>query len=155
MSVTLSIDGYLVTVDRDSLQLMQPYRWHVYSYGRLDRRYVKASIGGRWMYLHRLIMAAKPGEMLDHINHNGLDNRKENLRFVSHQENCWNATQGRANRSGVVGVGQMKESGRWRARIFVEGKAISLGCYATAEEAAEARLQANKLYGFHENHGRP
>jgi len=108
-------------------------------------------------YAHRLIWAyfngAIPeGAQIDHINHDSTDNRIENLRVVSHQNNHRNQSIRRNNTSGVTGVG--RERGKWVAKIMVDGKSISLGRFTELKEAVEARLEANKLYGFHDNHGK-
>jgi len=70
-------------------------------------------------------------------------------------ENLRNQSLGASNKSGIIGVYWGEDRGKWRAEISVDKKRIKLGSFATLEEAATARKEAEKLYGFHENHGKP
>ncbi len=106
---------------------------------------------------HRLIWlwyyGRWPKQEIDHINHNRNDNRICNLREVSHGENCRNSSLYSKNTSGQAGVSFYKRDGNWQAYINSNGKRISLGKFATLEEAIKARKEAEKKYNFHENHG--
>jgi len=102
-------------------------------------------------YLHT---GAWPRHEIDHINGRGLDNRATNLRLVSRLQNNKNRCVSRSSRSGVIGVYKMKDCDSWLAKITVDNKTIHLGVFKTKEQAAKARKLADKLYGFHENHGR-
>lgn len=95
-----------------------------------------------------------PTGVIDHINHDRLDNRPENLRDVTHVENTRNSKLSTANTSGTTGVYWDKSRKLWIASIKVNYKSISLGRYADIEDAIAARSVANKLFGFHENHGK-
>lgn len=94
-----------------------------------------------------------PEHIIDHINGDSTDNRIENLRDVSHKENCRNMARYSTNTTGVAGV-SLTEYGTFKARIKVDGEEIHLGNYETLEEAAAARKEAEVEYGYHENHGR-
>jgi hypothetical protein len=85
------------------------------------------------VYLHRLILGAGAGQLVDHINGDTLDNRRENLRFATPQQNCVNRTD-YAPASGFRGVSRAGR--KWRAIITVRQEVISGGNFATAEEAA-------------------
>lgn len=88
--------------------------------------------------------------MVDHINGNGLDNRRCNLRVCSHGENMRNRTMNRNNRSGYKGVYfDPDKNGRpWRAQIRANGRKHSLGRFDTAEQAYEAyQKAAERLHG--------
>ena len=91
---------------------------------------------------------------LDHINGDRLDNRIENLRQVTDNENQRNRQLSKNNSSGYQGVCFHKRVRRWQATIVQNSKQIYLGCYDTKEEAIAARKEAEHKYGFHENHGR-
>ena len=92
----------------------------------------------RFLYMHQLIFPVKvKGNYVDHINHNRLDNRKENLREVNNSENQFNS-----HKTVVAGVGFHKLSQKWRARITVNQREIYLGLFDTKEEAIEARRKA-------------
>jgi hypothetical protein len=75
-----------------------------------------------------------------------LDNRKSNLRLATHRQNMCNKKKLRTNTSGYIGVTWQKDIQRFRARIQVYGRSISLGCFADAEGAARAYDQAALTY---------
>jgi hypothetical protein len=82
----------------------------------------------------------------DHINHNPLDNRKENLRKVTQTENNRNRSVAKNNTSGITGISLNKRNKNWRSRILVDGKSIELGSFRNKEDAIVARLQAELKY---------
>lgn len=86
------------------------------------------------------------GEVCDHINHNGLDNRRENLRVASTSENSCNRLKTKANTSGYKGVTWRKDISKWQAQITVHGKRMYLGSYVLIEDAARAYNQAALKY---------
>ena len=95
-----------------------------------------------------------PSGVVDHINGNGFDNRWINLRDVSQAINCRNCKLSKNNTSGVTGVYFDKSRSKWFAQIKVDRNVISLGRFDSIEEAAVIRKDAERKYGFHENHGR-
>lgn len=100
------------------------------------------------VFLHRFIMEAKDGEIVDHINHDTFDNRRCNLRIVDHYESQRNIGLSKANTSGYKGVSL--KNGRWCAAIRYNKQEHHLGSFDTPEEAAEARRKAEiELYGEH------
>jgi hypothetical protein len=86
--------------------------------------------------MHREVMNANPGETIDHINHNTLDQRKENLRVCTVQQNQANRKMISTNTSGYKGVVWQRRHKKWRAQIRFNGKLIGLGYYDTALDAA-------------------
>lgn len=84
--------------------------------------------------MHRLICNEA---LVDHINGDTLDNRRANLRYSDKQRNSLNRPLDKNNATGFKGVSQIKKSGKYRASLFV-GKAVHIGTYATAKEAALA-----------------
>lgn len=141
-------------VDKNFEYLFKSIRWYVYRRGNGGDLYVRTNSD---LYgsdsLHRVVNATPKGLHTDHISGNTLDNRSVNLRSVTTQQNQQNCAVGKNNTSKVVGVG-LTPKGRWRAYIFVDYKQIHLGHYDNFEDAVSARKEAEKLYGFHENHGR-
>lgn len=120
-----------------------------YVIGRFNQKTIRA---------HRVIWEIFNGEIpegmqIDHINHIRHDNRVENLRLVSNQENCKNISMQKNNTSGVTGVCWSKQKGKWMAKIKVDYKTINLGLYSDIEKAVEARKKAEIKYSFHKNHG--
>lgn len=121
------------------------------------KKYIRMSVKGRYYVAHRLAFLYMIGRWpvgdVDHINQDSLDNRWANLRECSHAENGRNQKKYTNNSSGSTGVIQ-RANGRWRARIFIQGKHINLGTFDSFEEAVAVRNLANKEYDFHENHGK-
>jgi hypothetical protein len=120
-------------------------------------RYYYGNIFNKKYRAHRVVWALHYGEwpehQVDHINHNGLDNRVNNLRVVTNQENGKNANISSRNSSGITGVSWSNDRQKWYSYITVDGKMQSLGCYANKGEAASVRKKAEQKHGFHENHG--
>jgi hypothetical protein len=109
----------------------------------LSHRVIWALIHGEW-----------PPEFIDHIDGNPLNNRIENLRAVSHSENCKNARKSKRNSSGVIGVSWNSRNKRWVAYISTDGRRKSLGYFKQKQEAIRCRKKAERDYGYHYNHGR-
>jgi len=87
-------------------------------------------------YLHRFIMDAPHGKVVDHINHNKLDNRKSNLRICSYAENTQNSASSGRNTSGFRGVYFCKRNNNWVAQIKFLQNRITLGSFNTPQEAS-------------------
>lgn len=90
------------------------------------------------LLMHRMLMNPLPGFVIDHFDHDGLNNRRKNLRVVTHQQNILHRkpTGNRGNSSGTIGV--RFERGKWRAKIGANGKTKHLGSFETKEDAAMA-----------------
>lgn len=120
--------------------------------------YKAGTVKGTRVPAHRVIWAMTfgewPSEDIDHINGNRADNRIENLRAVSRQENTKNKATQKNSGSQVSGVMWAKRNEKWRARITVNGRRVDLGLHSTFDEAVAARKTAECRYGFHPNHGR-
>ncbi len=123
----------------------------------LHNGYVRICIDYKEYRAHRLAFLYMTGELptgvVDHINHVKTDNRWENLRLVTHQENCKNMSLYKTNRSGSIGIYFHKRDKQWIASVYVNGKKKHLGCFSNKDAAIHAREQANNLYGYHSNHG--
>jgi len=83
-------------------------------------------------------------DFVDHVNGNGLDNRRENLRPADDSKNMMNSRVGRHNTSGFKGVS--RDGNRWAARISLRGRTINLGGFATPADAARAYDEAAVFY---------
>ena len=112
------------------------------------------------MYLaHRVAWAVHygvwPDAQIDHIDGDRSNNRIDNLRVVSPEDNQKNVKQRADNTSGVKGVDFIRGSNLWRARIVHEGRRVDIGRFNTFEDAVVARRRAERDCGYHPNHGRP
>lgn len=120
--------------------------------------YLRGNFRGRTVLRHRVVMAlitgAWPANDVDHVNGDRSDNREVNLRAVTRAENSRNAAKPARNTSGRVGVSYDRQRGKWAAFITVNYRKLSLGRYADRADAVAAREDAEKLHGFHANHGR-
>lgn len=86
------------------------------------------------------------GKWYDHINHNPLDNRKENLRAATQIQNIYNRSKQRTNKSGVIGVYWMKDRNKWRAQLRKDGKIMMSAQFESFDEAVSERLKAEQKY---------
>lgn len=94
------------------------------------------------------------GMVLDHINHDGCDNRIANLRIVSRDENNRNFSLSKRNKSGRVGVSWNSDYQKWKACITHNGNYHFLGNFEDINDAIQAREIAEKKFCFHRNHGK-
>ena len=118
--------------------------------------YIIIKIDGIGYKAHRLAWLYMYGvwpNFIDHKNHNRSDNRIVNLRSVTNQENCKNASLRKDSSSRVCGVHWNKLERKWKAQINVDSKRIYLGCFDDLFEACCVRKSAENKHGFHLNHG--
>lgn len=122
--------------------------------------YLVVRVNYKMYAVHRIVWGMfnpdcqfKPGDEIDHIDHDKLNNRLENLRRVNHQTNMRNQSMMRNNKSGVNGVFWDKRARKWRADIRVNGRNKYLGSFVDLESAANARRAAEIEHQYHENHG--
>ena len=93
-------------------------------------------------------MDAPAGVMVDHINRDRLDNRRANLRMATNAQNQANVTKRQGMTSRYKGVSRHTATGRWQARISVEGKQMHLGYFAHEADAARAYdARAREVFG--------
>ena len=125
--------------DLEDYDKIKNYYWYIEKSG-----YVKTRVGDGQaaMGMHQLLC----GVGCDHINRKRYDNRKENLRMCSQQDNTQNRSLGKNNTSGVIGVSYDKRSNRWIAYLNYYKKRINLGYFEDKEQAVIARLNAELKY---------
>lgn len=130
-------------VSTEVFERLWPYTWCVEGTG-----YAMSRTSGQAVKMHRLIMGAKEGEYVDHIDGNPLNNTLGNLRLCKKQQNEFNQKIRTDNTSGYKGVSLLKESGRYRAYINKNRIRYELGIFLTKEEAALAyNRKAVELFG--------
>lgn len=127
--------------DLDDWNKVTKHSWSVSASGYLVCTYKQQTIR-----LHRMLMNAdNNGLVVDHINGDKLDNRKNNLRITTQKNNSRNIRLAKNNHTGVTGVSPMP-SGKFRARIMVDGQEKYLGAYPTIFAAKQARKLAEQKY---------
>lgn len=134
--------GLFAKVSDEDYEHLSQYSWHAANTGRGTY----ACRGTKTSYMHREIMKPEKGQVVDHINQDTLDNRRENLRICEHKQNLRNRSKvnGNVNYKGVHKVKGRKSS--YVASIGFEGKNIYLGYHRTAESAAMAYNEAAIKY---------
>lgn len=94
--------------------------------------------------MHQVLMDAADGYEVDHINSNGIDNRRANLRVCTHKQNRWNSSSQKGSSSKYKGVSYQKATNYYKAYIIVHGVYKHLGCYLEEDDAARAYNRAAK-----------
>ena len=125
--------GFYAYVDAADYEWLSRWRWRACS-GGYAGRYEK----GKLIYMHREIMRPPKGKVVDHINGNGFDNTRANMRNTTRKENMHNKGKHAGTVSIYKGIGRQKRTGRWYARIWFQGERLWLGYFAQEVEAARA-----------------
>lgn len=139
-------------IDKTDLRITDDYEgtWSGSQYKKDGTIYVTSTDHNKGnpisLKLHRLITGANKGELVDHINGNGLDNRRSNLRVCGYEGNARNSRVKSTNTSGFPGVSYRKDRGKWRSYITIDGKQNNLGMYKTYEEAKLASIKGREKY---------
>jgi hypothetical protein len=134
--------GKFAIVDDEDYEWLNETKWADDSNGYAVRK-VKGKKTTEKM--HRLVLNAKDGEVVDHINRIPWDNRKENLRIATVRQNSANKGHYSTNKSGYKGVA-VYSNGRWTAQITVNYRKIHLGVFECKHEAAFVYNEAAVKY---------
>lgn len=134
-------------VDFEDYEYLNELKWHIYKNG--NHLYARSSFYDnkkqKNILMHRLILEPK-GKCIDHINGNGLDNRKCNLRICERHQNALNRKKNINNSSGFKGVSWFKPSQKWRVQIGYKKVVYHIGSFINLIDAARAYNEAAIKY---------
>lgn len=133
--------------DKEDYDIVKQYCWDIDNHNGYPKTIDKINNTGK-LYLHRLVMncVKKDGKIVDHINRNRIDCRKNNLRFVNHIQNAINKGIKSNNVSGKVGVSWCKNIKKWMAYITINKKRKILGYYDDFNDASNIRETYEQEY---------
>lgn len=136
------------TSDLDKL-LVLPFSWYACHDQKTNAFYVRCdpTINGKKksVYLHRFIKNCPKGFVVDHINHNTLDNTRENLRVITATQNKQNRKGANKNSTtGIRGVSLDANSGKWKVQYKLNNKKVHVGLYDDLKEAEKAAIEVRK-----------
>jgi|WetSurMetagenome_2_1015567.scaffolds.fasta_scaffold47609_3 hypothetical protein len=132
----------MVTIDGEDESLLKKFKWYLSKSKDKKRNYAVTTINGKTIRMHRMIMNCVNSKIdIDHIDHNGLNNKKSNLRLCTRSQNMGNVLK-------LKYKGVQKRTNIFRAYIDKDYKRIYLGNFNTPEEAANAyNKKAVELFG--------
>lgn len=150
MKIIKLTKGLEAIIDDDDFDVISKLKWRTkkgwgethYAYAHGPRNNGKR----KEFNMHRMILGAVKGQYVDHINGNGLDNRKENLRFCSNRENSFNSKHRVNAKSKYKGVSWCSRTKRWQTALRIAKKSIWLGRFKIQQEAAKAYNEAAIKY---------
>jgi hypothetical protein len=143
-------DGGMAQIDEEDFTVVKGFDWYLtkHHHGKTPYVYCRAdkSKGIKAQALHRLIMKAERGQLVDHVNRDGTDCRKQNLRICSQQQNSANHGRISSGASGFIGV--RKRGAGWQAYLVHKRDTTIIGVFPTAEMAARMRdICAKRFWG--------
>ena len=141
--------GGIALVDDDDYAYINQWKWHICTKQNYNTYYARRAkfmgrdSGGKrivkTVWMHREIMNAPDGYTVDHINHNGFDNRKSNMRLCTQRVNCQNRTD--KSKSGYPCVYGYGKSGKFYSKTEINGQRKYIGSFDTAKEAFDAYIR--------------
>lgn len=138
--------GVSAKVDEEDFEKFGGMKWYA-SFCKSINNFYACRKTKKIYYLHRVIMGSPEGMVVDHINHDTLDNRRENLRICTQNQNMMNRIGSSSHsKSGIRGVYWHKRAGKWTSQIHINGKAKHLGLFVSVDEAIASFAEANKKY---------
>lgn len=145
--------GQVAIVDDEDFEWLSKWKWHYNPRQYTGPGYAERSAinpitkRNSTICMHRAIMGFPKGKLIDHKNGNGLDNTRSNLRLATFSENSRHRKYPSTSTTGLKGVHRSSKN-KYRARIRMGGKLVSLGTFTNPEDAREAYLKkAKPLHG--------
>lgn len=143
--------GYEAIIDAADVDCVSKYSWccSIHTGKPYARRSMRRDNGSKsGVFIHQELIGSTSGLDIDHINGNGLDNRRSNLRLATRSQNMMNRKKQANNTSGHRGVSWQKQKRKWRAIIWASGCKTYLGDFKDIEEAHAAYVSASlRLHG--------
>lgn len=145
-------------VDDEDYEYLNQWKWQVvnmkdtfYAHRKI---WLKREKRYKTICMHRIIMNAPNGRVVDHINHNSLDNQRENLRICTQSQNLGNSRLRSDNKSGIKGVYWSKNRNKWVAQIRINSKSKYLGIFTDINVAKNVyEKEAKQHFGEFYNEG--
>lgn len=136
-------------VDDEDYDYLNQWKWYA-SYSKDINNYYAArntivENSHKTILMHRVIMNPQKERLIDHIDHNTLNNQKSNLRIVTHSQNNQNQRMQKGKSSKYKGVHWNKEKQKWQARIKINYKIKHLGYFETEDDAYKAYCKAAQI----------
>lgn len=137
-------NGLRAFIDDEDFELVDKFTWYCEAHGRTFRSFavkdknIEGKRTRKKIFLHRFILKAEKGQIIDHIDGNALNNQRSNLRFCTHAQNIMNGPRRLGSSSKYLGVSWYKLNGKWKSQIQHNGKNFHIGTYDSEIEAALA-----------------
>jgi hypothetical protein len=145
--------GKNAIVDDEDYEFINKWKWHAYKgYGGVFYAHRSLHIGKRvkHIFMHRVINETPEGLDTDHVNGDGLDNRRENIRTATRSQNMFNRAKNKNNTSGYRGVSWHAKTQKWQVQVRVNNKNKYIGLFRSLEDAANAYKERSKELIGHE-----
>jgi len=138
--------NYMTVVDDEDFEQLSKYTWFAHKGRATGTVYARHDGPLGKMFMHTFLMRPGHGFQVDHIDGNGLNNQRANLRICTQTQNMQNSSPYRNRRSKYKGVDWRHDRKKWRAVITLDRKRKYLGSFRTEEEAAQAYDRAAQEY---------
>ena len=137
--------GKFALIDEEDYDALIKYKWYLSKSRKTS--YAARDLNGKHLLMHRMIMGEKNNSLIDHMDGNGLNNQKTNLRYCTNSQNCMNRGKQKNNTSGYSGVMWKKRDGVYVSQITCQGEQVHIGTFKCKHEAALAYNE--KAIEFH------